>query len=352
MKRNMLSALTVAAAALFLIGAGRDGGDSHGGGGNSHGGGQRSSAPSPSAGRSAPSTGRSPSTVYRRQRVEVPRASMPAAANVVRDQSRAVYPSRNESGARITQRAAAAPPAHHLAVVQNSAVVRNVQAQQRTEVVPNHYYWHNDKGMRYSHYYDGHNHWYGFYHGPTFYWTRYHGDRWWWYDAGRGRWDFWWDGFWWWPGPGGAAYVYVDNNYYPYEGAGVTVEQAEEQPAPASIPAASAAGGAGGPKVSPDGRRMIQIVGADEQAFLYDKTASPPTFMKYLGSGVTQVRFSGGSAGTPSQILVEYKDNTFALFDAEGNSQSSAVQTEESTAPAPPESPDAIPPPPTSAPGQ
>jgi hypothetical protein len=67
---------------------------------------------------------------------------------------------------------------------------------------------------------------------------------------------------------------------------------------------------------------------------------------------VTQVRFSGGTAGAPSQILVEYKDNTFALFDADGNSQSSAVQAEGATAPAPPETPDSIPPPPTSAPGQ
>jgi hypothetical protein len=275
---------------------------------------------------------------------------------VIHDQGRIANPQRGDSGMRITQRSVT-PPAHHLAVARNEGLVRNIQAQQRNEVVPNHYYWHNDGGMRYSHYYDGHNHWYGFYHGPTFYWTRYQGDRWWWFDAGRGRWDFWWNGFWWWPGQGGGApYAYVDNNYYPYENAGdsedtgaVTVEQAEEQPAPASIPAPAPA--SAGTKVSPDGRRMVQM-GANGQAFLYDKTKTPPMFMKYLGSGVSQVRFSGGSAGTPSQIMVEYSDNTFALFDADGNSQSSAVQTEGSTTPPPPETPDSIPPPPTSAPGQ
>ena len=344
MKRNILSTLTLAAAALCLIGAGRDGG----GGGDSHGGrsgGGRRAAAAPASSHSAPS-----STIYRQQRITVPRASMPAPEHTIRDQNRPVYPERSgaaHEGGRITQRAAGSPPAHHLAVVQNEGVVRNIQTQQRTEVVPNHYYWHNDNGMRYSHYYDGHNHWYGFYHGPSFYWTRYYGNRWWWFDGPHARWVFWWDGFWWWPGVGGVPYVYVDNNYYPYEGTGVTVEQAEQQPAPAKIPPSTE----GKPMVSPDGRRMVQI-GDDGQAFLYDKTATPPTFMKYLGQGVTQVRFSGGTAGTPAQILVEYKDNTFALFDEDGSSQSSAVQTEESTTPAPPENPDSIPPPPTSAPGQ
>ena len=322
MKRNMLSVLTVAAAALFLIGAGREG---VGGGGG----------------------GRSGGTVYRRHRVAVPKASMPEKGHTVSDQGRAVYPQRNESGGAITQRASVVPPAHHAAVDRSPGLVRNIQTQQRGEVVPNHYYWHNDNGMRYSHYYDGHNHWYGFYHGPTFYWTRYYGNRWWWFDGPHSRWVFWWDGFWWWPGVGGVPYVYVDNNYYPYEDSGVTVERAEEQPAPASVPAPSS----GGTKASPDGRRMVQM-GADGQAFLYDKTKTPPTFMKYLGQGVSQVRFSGGTGGAPLQVLVEYKDNTFALFDGDGNSQSSAVQSTEAATPAPPETPDSIPPPPTSAPGQ
>jgi hypothetical protein len=96
---------------------------------------------------------------------------------------------------------------------------------------------------------------------------------------------------------------------------------------------------------------MVQM-GADGQAFLYDKTKTPPTFMKYLGQGVSNVRFSGGTGGAPVQLLVEYKDNTFALFDGDGNSQSASVESTEASTPAPPENPDSIPPPPTAAPGQ
>src|SRR6185312_3403334 len=222
-----------------------------------------------------------------------------------------------------------------------------IRAQQRTEIVPNRYYWHNDHGVHYSNYYDGHHHWYGFYHGPPFYWTRYYGNYWWWYDPLYARWVFWSNGYWWWPGPGGAPYVYVDNAYYPYSDAGVTIEHVAEQPAPASLPDA----GSGSTVNSPDGKRMVQIFGDDAQAFLYDKTETPPKFLRYLGAGAAKVRFSTGAAGTP-QVLVEYKDDTFSLFDQDGNSQSAEVKQEESASPAPPpDTPDSIPPPPTSAPG-
>ena len=354
MRKNRLHALAVAAAALCLIGAGRNGegnggsqgNEGRGGGGGFHGGGG-GSHPAPAT----RSVGRPASTIYRRQRVQVTRPSMPARETVFRDQNRAVYPQRGGVGARITQRDAAVPPAHHLAVVQNSGVVRNIHRQQRSESTPNHYYWHNDHGIRYSHYYDGQHHWYGFYHGPTFYWTRYHDNRWWWYDSSHSRWDFWGNEHWWWVDPAGAPYVYIDNGYYPYQDSGVTVEQAEDQPAPESIPAPDPSGA----KDSPDGRRTVQIVGAGAQAFLYDKTASPPVFLKYLGQGVSQVRFSGGNAGAPLQILVEYNDGTFAVFDADGNSRSAAAEpaAAKSAAPSPPtDSPDSIPPPPSSAPGQ
>jgi hypothetical protein len=331
--------LAAAAAALCLMGAGRGGdpggvhrgGDSRGGA--FRGGGMRSYAPS---------AGRAPSTIYRRQHIAMPRAPMPSHA--FRDQGRAVVPQRNEFGERITKPRATVPPANHLQITRNPALVRGIQRQQRAEVAPHHYYWHNVGGIRYAHYYDGRYHWYGFYHGPRFYWTRYYDDRWWWYDALSARWDFWWDGYWWWPGPGGLPYVYIDDDYYPYEGSGVTVEQAEEQPAPAKIPAP----GAGAVTESPDGRRMVQI-GSDGEAFLFDKTKTPPSFLKYLGAGVSRVRFSGGSKGTPPQMLVEYDDDTFALFDADGNSLSSAVKKEDA---APPAAPQSIPPPPTSAPGQ
>jgi hypothetical protein len=317
MKRTILSTLAIFAAALLFVGAGREGG-----GGRSSGG-----------------------SVYRRRRVAVPRTAMPKAQRSVSGKGRAAYPEKDETGARISKPAATAPPAHHADVVRNTGFARNRVQLERTETARNHYYWHNENGMRYSHYYDGRNHWYGFYHGPTFYWTRFYGNLWWWRDPVYSRWVFWGNGFWWWDGPGGVPYVYIDNGYYPYEGAGVTVEHAENQVPPASIPAPDK----GSTTASPDGRRMVQVFGSDAQAFVYDKTVSPPTFMKYLGQGVSKVRFSGGTAGAPLQILVEFKDDTFALFDADGNSQSSAIKTDEATG-APPAA--AAPPPPTSAPGQ
>jgi hypothetical protein len=286
-------------------------------------------------------------TIYRQRRVAVPKPAMPRAEHVVHDQPRAVAPHVDERGARISAPAAAAPPAHHAEVVRSAQFTRGVTRVERTEVVPNRYFWHNDGGIRYSHFYDGRNHWYGFYHGPTFYWTRFHHNRWWWFDAHFGRWVFWWDGFWWWPGPGGLAYVYVDNAYYPYEGAGVTVQNPETMPAPASVPAP----GQGAEAVSPDGRRMVEISGADGQAFLYDKTVTPPSYLMYLGKGASKVRYSGGTGGAPLQILVEFKDDTFALFDADGKSQKAAVTAAAPEGEAPP-APDSIPPPPDSAPGQ
>jgi len=320
MKRMMLAALAISASALWLTGAGHE-----------KGGGQGVS-------RAA--------KVYRLRRVAVPKPAQPT--RVVRDHARVSYPKQYASGARIAKPAAAAPPAHHAAVSHNANLVRNIQRQQRAEAIPNHYYWHNDAGLRYSHYYDGRIHWYGFYHGPTFYWSRYYGDRWWWFDAGVGRWDFWWDGFWWWPGPGGAAYVYVDNNYYPYDSAGVTVEREQSLTPPSSIPAP----GQGRATNSPDDRRMVQISGSDAQAFLYDKTASPPVFLQFLGQGVSMVRFSGGAAGAPLQVLVEFKDDTFALFDENGVSLRAAVKSMDAQAGPPPAASESIPPPPTAAPGQ
>lgn len=316
MKRILASVLAIAAAALALMGAGRERGGAD----------------------------FSRDRIYHRRRIAVPKPSMPSRA--VSGPSRASFPERDASGVRISQPAAVTPPAHHASVVRNAEVVRNIGIQQRVEVVPNRYYWHSDAGARYSHYYDGRVHWYGFYHGPSFYWTRYYGDRWWWYDRGGARWVFWWGGFWWWPAPGGAAYVYVDGHYYPYESSGVTVDRAQIQAPPGEIPAPNRASAS----KSPDGRRMVQI-GSDGQAFLYDNAASPPTFLKFLGTGASKVRFAGGSAGAPLQILVEYKDDTFALFDADGNSQSSAVREAE-TKTEPPPAPDSIPAPPASAPGQ
>lgn len=318
MKRTMSSTFAILAAALLFIGAGR-----RRGGGAPSGGGH---------------------TLYRQSRVSVPRAAAPEHA--VQGRGRPAYPRKDDAGARISKPVASTPPSHHAAVMGNTGFARGRAGLERTEVTPNHYYWHNENGMRYSHYYDGHNHWYGFYHGPTFYWTRFYGNAWWWSDPVYGRWDFYANGYWWWTGPGGVPYVYIDNGYYPYDESGVTVVHEEALTPPASVPAAGSAGSA---TISPDGLRLVQVSGTDAQAFLYDKAATPPKFVNYLGQGVSKVRFSGGVGGSPLKILVEYKDNSFALFDADGNSQSSAIKKDEAVA-APPAA--TAPPPPSTAPGQ
>jgi hypothetical protein len=319
--------LIVAAALAWAGTAGAFGG--HEGGGREGGGGGGSSG-----------------AVYHRRKVSVPAPSAPA--HGVEGANHVAYPQRDGGGRAISTPAARVPPSHHNEVVRNAAVVHGIEHQRTVENQPNHYYWHTSNGVQYSHYYDGHNHWYGFYHGPTFYWTRYNAGRWWWYDSHVSRWVYWWNGFWWWPGPAGVAYVYVDNNYYPYESEGVTVQNAVVPAAPAAVPEPSA----GKNTPSPDGKRSVQVFGDDAQAFLYDTTVTPPKFLKYLGSGVAQARFSGGTAGAPLQVLVEFKDGTFALFDGEGSSQSAAVlSTQSGTAP-PSDVPDSVPPPPSSAPGQ
>ena len=138
--------------------------------------------------------------------------------NVVDDSHRAVEPRSFEGGETIRQQRETKPPVQHAAITRNEELVRNLQNEQRGEALHNHYYWHEAGGVRYAHFFDDHGiHWYGFYHGSSFYWCRYFGDQWWWYDAAFTRWVFWWDGYWRWWGPGGIAYVYVDNNYYPYD---------------------------------------------------------------------------------------------------------------------------------------
>ena len=54
--------------------------------------------------------------------------------------------------------------------------------------------------------------------------------------------------------------------------------------------------------------------------------ASPPVLLKYLGQGVQKVRFSGGTAETPAQILLEFLDGNFALYDSDGNPRGAAAQ--------------------------
>jgi hypothetical protein len=258
---------------------------------------------------------------------------------MVRDERRINWPERFENGTQIVQRAATIAPREHALVARNTTVVRNIQRQQRVEVVPNRYYWHVDGGIRYCHYFDHGIHWYGFYHGPSFYWTRFYGDRWWWFDAGFGRWVYWWDGYWWWPGPTGVLYVYVDNNYYPYEEGGVTVKRPEVVQPPENVPSSNE----GSTWNSPDGKRMVQVFGSNAEAFLYDKSGKEPVFLKYLGKGIDKVRFSGGTEGKPTQILIDFKDGSFALYTEDGDPVDAAVSPQ-STPPLPTAPPPNAPP--------
>ena len=99
---------------------------------------------------------------------------------------------------------------------------------------------------------------------------------------------------------------------------------------------------------SPDGKRMVQIIGPDGAAYLYDKTTADPSYLKFLAKNVDKVKFTGASAETPTRLLLEFKDGTFALYDADGNPLSAEPA---GAAQPPPDAPESIPPPPTAAPG-
>jgi hypothetical protein len=285
--------------------------------------------------------------IYKMRQVAVPRPyKFENSAGVVTDAQRPVEPKRFDTGEAIKQQREKNPPRAHAAVARNEGLVRGIQNEQRLETQRAHYYWHNAGGVRYAHYYDKQNiHWYGFYSGPTFYWSRYYGNNWWWYDGSYSRWVYWWDGYWWWQGPGGAAFVYVDNNYYPYDMAsgGVVVQKAETADAPKSPPPP----GEGKSWVSPDKSRMIIIHGNESQAFLYDNSGDKPVYLAYLGKDIANVRFSQDTA---AQILVDFKDGAFALFDLDGKPKTTPPSAPPQ--PAQPPAPESVPPVPTSAPGK
>jgi hypothetical protein len=228
--------------------------------------------------------------------------SASAPTSIVRDHARASYPSTYERGGRITARAAVSPPSQHSGIVRNSAIVRSIQSHQRLEIVPNHYYWHNDRGVRYCHYYNDGIHWYGFYNGPSFYWTRYYDGYWWWFDVNFDRWVYWQNGTWCWPGPDGVIYDYVDNNYYPVDDDDTVAVNAPDvsappQNIPAPVTSAAAPASEGSVVKSADGKRMVQVVGSNAEAYLYDTSSTQPMYMKYLGKNVEKVRFAGGANG-------------------------------------------------------
>jgi len=274
----------------------------------------------------------------------------------VRDSHQVAFPRADSAGHAITRSAARVPPANHAGIVRNQAVVSDIRARAAIERAPGHYYWHAAGGVRYAHFYDRYRvHWYGFYAGPHFYWTRWWGSRWWWWDPLFVRWVYWYDGYWWWQGGDGLVYVYVNNNYYPYDevvGGVTTVESRPRQPA-AAPPSNPSAGKA---YYSPDGARMIQVFGDRDDAFLYDVTGAQPKFLAYLAANVSSARFTGGASGKALTLLLDFKDGTFAVFDENGQSLTGTPEPAQpvKAAPAPavpqPESSEA--PPPAPQPGE
>lgn len=192
----------------------------------------------------------------------------------------------------------------------------------------------------FSHHFDGRVHWYGYPFGASYYWLRPYGGFWWMWDAGYSRWVYWHDGFWWWPGPGGAHFVYLDNAYYPYE----AVRRAGYA-APSAAPA-------GAPNVwtSPDGRRLIEVGGPENQAVLYDKTADPPAYLRLLGKNARKARFAAAAPGLPPTITLEFADGGLALFDYDGRRLDAAKPGAAAKPPpageTPPAPPAGLPPPP------
>jgi len=220
-----------------------------------------------------------------------------------------------------------------MSVVGRAQVTAQINVYNRTEVVPNHYYWHNYNGWNYCHYYDPYGyHWYGWYVGGNCFWSRYWSGNWWWYDPVYYHWCYWHDGWWWWQDPANVQVVYVyDNGNYvnaatvgetstsssPSAPSDSTLQPAEAKPlAPVSVD-----------KVlnSKDGTRQVKIVGGD--AFLYDTVVvdndNKPVF---LSDNVKDVKFIPGTAGAPPQILVSLTDGTTQTYDSDGNAVQGQAQ--------------------------
>ena len=199
----------------------------------------------------------------------------------------------------------------HMKFLRDSGFMDQVKTLNHSENKVNHYYWHQDSdhGYTYCHYTDQWGyHWYGWYLSDGFFWTRYYNHRWWFYDQDKARWCFWDNGFWWWQDPYHVADLYLYNNaqYIPCDSAKDAVVTTVQT---------------GNDTVysSPDGTRMVKIMGDSGDAFLFD-TAIPASFNPlYLASQVTGVKFSNTNDGQPLEIMLTLSDGTFDFFDNQGN---------------------------------
>jgi hypothetical protein len=227
-----------------------------------------------------------------------------------------------------------------MSVVGRPEITAQVGLYNRTEVVPNHYYWHNYNGWNYCHYYDPYGyHWYGWYVGGNCFWSRYWGGNWWWYDPTYYHWCYWNDGWWWWQDPANVQVVYVYDNgsYVNAASVGETASASAPSGSPSGAgmevtsPSSSSESTASSTTTKPlppvsvdkvlnskDGTRQVKIVGGD--AFLYDTVAadndSKPVF---LSDNVKDVKFIPGTAGAAPQVLVTLTDGTVQTYDSDGN---------------------------------
>ena len=121
---------------------------------------------------------------------------------------------------------------------------------------------------------------------PPRHWRRY---RHWYWDPYDHYWYRFHHGYWWYHHP-------VQERWVVYEG----------QPVQNTVAVQA------GPVRSADGRRLVEVTNEGE-AFLYDASVLPPRLMKRLEGGVQRARFS-----SEGYILLELRDGTIKLYDAEG----------------------------------
>jgi len=205
----------------------------------------------------------------------------------------------------------ASPMRAHMSLVARPESMHRFEEREGMEHERNHYYWHDEGGYRYCHYYDPYGyHWYGWYVGDSCLWVRFYSDHWWNYDRDYDRWMYWNDGRWWWQDPSGVVYLYNDGEYIPTQPvvqASVSFNEAPPSP--------------GGTFDSPDGARRVKLVtDGSGDAFLYD-TTDPPAFSPvYLGGQVQGVRFSDTSQGQPLEIQLTKSDGSTSIVDQFGHS--------------------------------
>ncbi len=236
--------------------------------------------------------------------------------NIASGHTAPAFPGRGPNGSAfhaslVSPRSNAALVRTNMNVFSNNGAFRaQVTRFNGTENRAGQYYWHSWNGYNYCHYYDAFGcNWYGWYFGSSFFWSCWYGDYWWWYDPAFARWCYWDNGYWWWQNPYDVneTDVYDNGNYVPEN-------QSSSQPAADTIQKPLSQG----IYASPDGTRRVEVMGNDQDAFLYD-TADPPAFKPvYLASNVKKVTFTNKGKDSALQVVVVTNDGKTQRFDDSG----------------------------------